>query len=131
MAEENKTFKMLVEEQKKTTDAIRKLTTDNENASATAQASAEAIAEDTKIHQKSENRVAGGIKADQTRLANIAAKTEEDVADDNQTFLQKSFGKVYDFIKPQGVTAADEETTKDTNSYLNDKYTNIYLRYLS
>ena len=122
MAEENKTFKMLVEEQKKTTDAIRKLTTDNENASATAQASAEAIAEDTKIHQKSESRVAGGIKADQTRLANIAAKTEEDVADDNQTFLQKSFGKVYDFIKPQGVTAADEETTKDTNSYLKSTF---------
>ena len=73
MAEEpvsNKTFKGLIEEQKKTTDAIRNQMNTNEETSAK-----EAVE-----REKSESRIEGGRKAWETRQANLLKQNSPDSA---------------------------------------------------
>ena len=71
MAEDNKTFKMLVEEQKKTTSAIRNLVTTNEETSAL----------DTETREKSQANIERGKKSWETRQANLLIKSNENTED--------------------------------------------------
>ena len=95
MAEEtvnNKTFKALVEEQKKTTIAIRQQMMSAE------EKSAEETLEREKSEEKYLKNQERGFKADATRLANLAKSTPtaaeaEETATENNSYLKNTFSK--------------------------------------
>lgn len=86
---EDKTFRMLIEEQKRTTDAIRNLVTTNEETSVN----------EIEKREKSESRIEGGRKAWETRQANLLAQQNPNSAankekqDEQNTYLKDTFGK--------------------------------------
>ena len=86
---EDKTFRMLIEEQKRTTDAISNLVTTNEETSVN----------EIEKREKSESRIVAGRKAWETRQANLLAQQNPNSAankekqDEQNTYLKDTFGK--------------------------------------
>ena len=93
-----KTFTMLVEEQKKTTAALRAMGKDNRDIFKTELDEArERAKEEAKEREKDPIRVQAGIQADETRKANLTAQqgkaAQEENENETRSYMRETFAK--------------------------------------